>query len=65
MTTIVNTPPAQKDSSGVASMIFGLIIMAIIGYIFFVYGLPALQNLKLGAPQINVPDKIELNIKQN
>lgn len=64
MTTIVNTPPASKDSGGNMGMIIGLLILVVGGYLFFVYGLPALRNMQLGAPQINIPGKIDVNINQ-
>lgn len=65
MTTIVNTPPSSDNSSGLMNLIIGLIILIVVGYLGFVYGLPALQNMKLGSPQINVPDKIDINVNQN
>lgn len=64
MTTIVNTPPASKESGGSMGMIIGLFVLIILGFLFFVYGLPLIQNMQLGAPQINVPDKIDVNVNQ-
>lgn len=64
MTTIVNTPPSSSNSDGPTGMIIGLIVLAVLGYFGFVYGLPALRNMQLGAPQINVPEKIDVNINQ-
>lgn len=65
MTTIVNTPPASNDSGGPMGMIVGLLALIVLGYLGFVYGLPAIQNLQLGAPQINIiPEKIDVNINQ-
>ena len=45
-------------------MIVGLVILLILGYLFFVYGLPAIQNMQVGTPQINIPAKIDVNINQ-
>lgn len=45
-------------------MIFGLIVLAVIAFLFFVYGLPAIRQTQLGGTQINVPDKIDVNINQ-
>jgi hypothetical protein len=63
MTTIVNTPssPVEKSDSGMG-IIFGFIVLAVVVFIFFVYGLPAIR--KIGSPQINIPSKIDLNINQ-
>jgi hypothetical protein len=65
MTTIVNTPPASKENGGSMGMIIGLFVLIIVAYLFFVYGLPAISRVQLGTPQINVPSKIDVNIKQS
>ncbi len=62
MTTIVNTPPSSNNSDGPTGMIIGLVVLIVLGYFGFVYGLPALRNMQLGAPQINIPEKIDVNI---
>lgn len=66
MTTIVNNPaPAPKaESGGNMGMIIGLIVLLVFGYLFFVYGMPALRQMQLGSPQINIPSKIDVNVKQ-
>jgi hypothetical protein len=64
MTTIINTPQPTSDSSGGMGMIIGFVVLVIFGLLFFVYGLPALRNMRLGNPQINVPSSIDVNIKQ-
>lgn len=65
MTTIVNNPPAQKESGGPIGMIIGLVVLVALGYVFFVYGLPAIQNAQWGvAPQVNIPSEIDVNINQ-
>lgn len=63
MTTIVNTPPANNDS-GPMNMIIGLIVLVVLGYLVYVYGLPAIQNMQSATPQINVPSKIDINVNQ-
>ncbi len=62
MTTIVNTPPASKESGGGMGMIIGLIVLIVVVFLFFVYGLPAIRQM--GTPQINIPSKIDVNINQ-
>lgn len=64
MTTIVNTPPSSNNPDNLTGMIIGLIVLAVLGYFGFVYGLPALRNMQLGAPQINIPAEIDVNINQ-
>lgn len=62
MTTIVNTPAPVEQSNGGMGMIIGLIVLAVVLFIFFVYGLPAIRQI--GSPQINIPSKIDVNINQ-
>lgn len=65
MTTIVNTPPATENSEG-GSMgwIVGLVILLVLLYLGYVYGLPAIRNMQTGTPQINVPSQIDVNVNQ-
>ena len=64
MTTIINTPPAEKESGNGVGMIIGLVALVVVVYLFFMFGLPAIKNLQVGTPQINVPSKIDVNINQ-
>lgn len=66
MTTIVNTPaPAPaNDSGGSMGMIIGFIVVLILGFLFIMYGVPALRQMQLGSPQINIPSKIDVNVTQ-
>ncbi len=64
MTTIVNNPPPSNDSGGNMGMIIGLIVLLVLGYLFFIYGIPALRQIQLGSPQINIPSKIDVNVTQ-
>lgn len=65
MTTIVNTPAPSNDSGGGMGMIIGLAVLVLFGALFFFYGLPALRQMQLGTPQINVPNQIDVNVKQS
>lgn len=65
MATIVNNPPPSNNNSGGSmGMIIGLFVLVILGFLFFVYGLPAISNMQFGTPQINVPEKIDVNVNQ-
>ena len=64
MTTVVNNPAPSKDSGNNMGMIVGLIVILILGYLFIMYGIPALGQMKLGGPQITVPSKIDVNVVQ-
>lgn len=67
MTTIVNNPAPSNDSGGGMGNIIGLIFLVVLlvaGYLFFIYGIPAIKQIQLGSPQINVPSKIDVNVNQ-
>lgn len=64
MATIVNNPPPSDNSGGPLGMILALIALFVLVYLGFVYGLPALQQMKIGSPQINIPNKIDVNVRQ-
>lgn len=63
MATIINNPPSD-NSSGPMGMIIGFVILLVLGYLIYVYGIPAIQQVKVGTPQINVPSQIDVNINQ-
>ncbi len=64
MTTIVNNPPSSDNSGGLIGIIIAIVVLSVLGYLGFVYGLPALRQLG-GTPQINVPNQIDVNINQS
>lgn len=64
MTTIVNNPPVQKESGEGMGMIIGLVVILVLGYLFIMYGIPALRQMQFGSQQINIPSKIDVNINQ-
>ncbi len=62
MATIINNPPANDNSGGPMGMIIGIIVLIVLVYLGYVYGLPAIRQM--GTPQINVPSKIDVNVNQ-
>lgn len=64
MTTIVNSPQPANNSGGPVGIIIALIVLVVLLYLGFVYGLPALRQMKSGTPQINVPSQIDVNINK-
>ncbi len=64
MVTVVNNPAPSNDSGNGIGMLVGLIVVLAMGYLFFMYGIPALRQMQLGGTQINVPSKIDVNVKQ-
>lgn len=63
MTTIVNTPaPASSGGSDNSSgTVIALVLVLVIGVLFFVYGLPMLRRAT-ATPQVSVPDQIDVNV---
>ena len=67
-TTIINPSPNNESSSsnGIAFLI-GIIILVVLGLLFFVYGLPYLRGFSgTDGVQINVPvpEKIDVKVQQ-
>ena len=69
MTTIVNSTTPTNDSSS-SGMIIGIIALIGFAILFIYFGIPAIRNmgpvqLNVPAPQIVVPNKIDVNVKQS
>lgn len=63
MATIINNPPSKDNSGGPMGMIILVIVLLVVGYLVYVYGLPAIRQM--GTTQINVPSEINVNVKQS
>ncbi|HCQ31451.1 TPA: hypothetical protein DIU27_03670 [Candidatus Collierbacteria bacterium] len=61
-TTIINNP--SGDSGSGMGMVFGVIILVVVGYLIWVYGIPAIQQMQSEGVQINVPSSIDVNVNQ-
>ncbi len=88
MATIINNPPNNQqapaavpaEGSGIAGMIVGIAVIAILLFLFMMYGLPAMRGNQAppsntqenrvmeedrdSNPTINVPDKIEVDVNK-
>lgn len=68
MATIVNTPaasaPANGESSSMMNLLVGVVVILVVAAIFFYFLLPAIRSATapVQAPQINVPDKINVDV---
>jgi hypothetical protein len=61
MATVINNPPDNTTEGGNAGLIIGLVLAAIIVFLFIAYGLPAMRGQNSGT-NINVPDRVDLNV---
>lgn len=69
MTTIVNSAQPTNESKG-SEMLIGIIALIGFALLFIYFGLPAIRNMRplelnTPAPQIVVPGKIDVNVKQS
>jgi hypothetical protein len=62
MATIVNAPPSETTSNSALGLVLAMIILLVLAILFFVYGLPYFRNTS--GTQINVPDKLDVNVNQ-
>lgn len=68
MTTIVNSPAPTTDSGGTGFLI-GVVVFIGFIIIFLYFGLPAIRRMgpvqvNVPAPQVNIPDKINVEVNQ-
>ncbi len=68
MTTIVNSRTPTNDSGGTSLLIGAFVVLFLVG-IFLFFGVPAIRRsepfqIKIPAPQVVMPDKIDVNVQQ-
>jgi hypothetical protein len=67
MTTVVNNPAPVSDSGG-SNFLFGVIVFVAFVVLLLYVGIPAIQRmgsvqLNVPAPQVVVPNKIDVNVQ--
>lgn len=63
MATIVNTPAAQGESSSGMGFLAGMIAL-ILFVVFLMYVVVPMLSNATRSPQIQVPDKVDVNVNQ-
>lgn len=65
-TTIINPAASNTESEGSGvGFLVGIIVLAVLAVIFFVYGLPLLQGAAGNdTTEVNVPKSIDVNVNQ-
>ncbi len=61
-TEVIHEHGETTTDSGMG-LIIGFILVLLLTFLFFYYGLPVLRSTN-SSPQINVPDKIDVNVNQ-
>lgn len=59
MATVVNNP-SDTGNNGM-SLILGLIVLLVLGFLFFYYGLPMINGGASTGTQVNLPSKVNVN----
>jgi hypothetical protein len=55
MTTVINTPGNNDSGSNAAGLIVGIVVLIIVGALFFVYVLPRIKGS-------NTPNSVDVNL---
>ena len=62
MATVINNPSNGESSNGIGT-ILGIVLLAIIAFLFLFYGLPMLRGQVPTGSQVNIPSKIDVNVQ--
>lgn len=66
MATVINNPGATTDHSSGIGFFAGVVLLILFVVALLYYGLPALQrSFSFGGTQINVPDRVQVDVNQN
>jgi hypothetical protein len=67
MPTVINNPqPAASNTNNGMGFFLGALALIIFAILFFVYIMPSLFSSmrSVQSPQVNVPEQIDVNVKQ-
>lgn len=62
MATIINNPDTGARDSGGMGLIVGVILAILIVALFVIYGLPAIRGTDRSGTNVNVPEKVDINV---
>jgi hypothetical protein len=66
MTTIVNNPPSSDSGGNGMGFLIGIVLLIVMIFLVINYGVPYVRgSVGSNSPQINVPGKVDVNIRQN
>lgn len=61
MAVIVNTPATERSSDSGVGFLVGIVLLVLLAFALFYYGLPLMRNAGSGGTNINIPDRIDVN----
>lgn len=64
MAKFVNVAAPQDQASNSMGFLLGVIMLIVFILALFYFGLPLLRSATR-APQVNIPDKVDVNVNQN
>lgn len=64
MSQTQETVHTHDSSMGGIGFLFGVILLLAGIFLFFYYGLPAIQNAGSSNPTIQVPETVDVNVQQ-
>lgn len=71
MATVVNNPGTTAESDGGSNSLVGIILLIVFALVVIFYGIPYIANTvgnsvpQTQAPQVQVPEKVDVNVNQN
>ena len=65
MATQVDHVVERESSDSGMGFFLGILLLIIVILFLFYFGLPYFRGAGTANPQINVPDKVDVNVKQN
>ena len=66
MATIVNTPSSGTSEGNNSGFLLGVILLAVLLFMFFYFGLPLLRGgWASGGAQVNVPGHVNVNVQKS
>lgn len=64
-TTIINPAPNNDSANNGVGFLLGVVLLVVLGLLFFVYVFPYIRGMGSNGVQINVPKSIDVNVQQS
>jgi hypothetical protein len=64
MVEVIHEHDSDSGSNGIVMLIGILVIVGIFIFFFYFFGRNIMGGFNAGTPQINIPDKVDVNVNQ-